>query len=151
MELRQVRVTDLLVRPLLAGLEQEYQDRYGINDELSSTEAADFDPPGGGFLVFLHGGDTAAGGGFRAHAPGVCEVKRMWTNPDYRRRGLATKVLDAIEEAAILAGYSGLVLETGPRQPEAAALYDRRGYTRIPTFGRYPQALAFAAELVPSS
>ena len=147
MDLRPVSVSDPLARPLLDGLEHEYRVRYGINDELSSTEETDFDPPAGGFIVFVAGEVTAAGGGFRAHAPGVCEVKRMWTHPDYRRRGLATLVLDALEQAAVAAGYRRLVLETGPRQPEAAAMYERRGYVRIPTFGRYPQALAFATEL----
>jgi GNAT superfamily N-acetyltransferase len=147
MELRHVRVTDPLVRPLLAGLGHEYHQRYGLNDELSSTEESDFDPPAGDFVVYVAGEITAAGGGFRAHAPGVCEVKRMWTSPDYRRRGLATLVLDALEQAAVAAGYRRLVLETGPRQPEAAAMYERRGYTRIPRFGRYAQALAFAIEL----
>lgn len=147
MERRQVRVTDPLVRPLLDGLEHEYRVRYGVNDELSRTDEADFDPPGGGFIVFVADAVTVAGGGYRAHAAGVCEVKRMWTNPDYRRRGLATLVLDALEDAARGAGYRRLVLETGPRQPEAAAMYERRGYVRIARYGRYPQALAFATEL----
>jgi GNAT superfamily N-acetyltransferase len=149
MEVRQVRLNDPLARPLLDGLEHEYRTRYGINDELSSTEDTEFDPPPGCFIVLVDGEMTAAGGGFRAHTAGVCEVKRMWTNPDYRRRGLATEVLDALELAAAGAGYRRLVLETGPRQPEAASLYERRGYMRIPRFGRYPQALAFAMDLAP--
>jgi GNAT superfamily N-acetyltransferase len=147
MELRHVSITDQSVQPLLAALAGEYHTRYGVNDELGSTEDKEFDPPGGGFVIFVDGEITTAGGGFRAHAPGTCEVKRMWTNPEYRRLGLATRVLDALEAAATLAGYRRLVLETGPRQPEATALYERRGYVRIPTYGRYPQALAFAVDL----
>jgi GNAT superfamily N-acetyltransferase len=147
MELRRVRLSDALVAPLLAGLAAEYQARYGANDELSRAQASEFEPPGGGFFVLLDAGVTAAGGGFRPHAEGVCEVKRMWTNPVYRRQGLAARILDALEEAATGAGYRGLVLETGPRQPEAAALYEGRGYRRIPFYGHYPQALAFAVDL----
>ena len=149
-ELRAARLDDPLVTPLLAGLEEEYLRRYGRNDELSTTEASEFDPPGGGFVILLDGPVTAAGGGFRPHAPGVCEIKRMWTNPAYRRRGLAGQVLDALEEGAHQAGYHRLVLETGPNQPEAAALYERRGYHRIPVYGRYPQAVAFTSDLGPS-
>ena len=74
----------------------------------------------------------------------------MWTHPDYRRRGLAWRVLAALEEAASAAGYRRLILETGPRQPEAAAMYARRGYRRIPVFGRYDQALAYEIDLLPS-
>jgi len=135
------------VAPLLAGLEEEYRSRYGSNDELGRAQASEFDPPGGVFVVVLDGEVTAAGGGFRAHAEHVCEVKRMWTNPAYRRRGLAALVLDALQEAAGAAGYIRLILETGPGQPEAAALYQRRGYTRIEPYGHYPQALAFAADI----
>jgi len=151
MELSRVRLSDAVVAPLLAGLGEEYRSRYGTNDELSRAQTSEFDPPGGGFFVLIDVGVTAAGGGFRPHADGVCEVKRMWTNPAYRRQGLAARILDALEEAAEAAGYRRLVLETGPRQPEAAALYERRGYSRIPVYGQYPAALAFATDLrIPS-
>lgn len=144
-----MRLSDPAVAPLLTGLHEEYRQRYGPNEEMSRTEEADFDPPAGLFLVLLDGGETAAGGGFRFHGPGECEVKRMWTDPVYRRRGLAARILDALEEQAAAAGYRRLVLETGPGQPEAVALYERRGYSRIPPFGPYPEALAFSTDLVP--
>jgi GNAT superfamily N-acetyltransferase len=147
MELREVRLSDGLVVPLLSGLEEEYQRRYGSNDELRRAHVEEFDRPGGLFLVLVDGPITAAGGGFRSHSEGVCEVKRMWTNREYRRQGLAARILRALEEAAASAGYIRLVLETGPRQPEAAALYERHGYTRVPTYGHYPEALAFATDL----
>jgi len=71
----------------------------------------------------------------------------MWTNPTYRRRGFATIVLEALERAARAVGYTTLRLETGPAQPEAQAMYEGRGYQRIPVFGHYPQALAFELDL----
>jgi GNAT superfamily N-acetyltransferase len=147
MELREVRLSDGLVAPLLSGLERDYHSRYGSNDELRRTHVEEFDPPRGLFLVLVDGEVTAAGGGFRSHREGVCEVKRMWTNPEYRRQGLAGQILRALEGAAASAGYERLVLETGPRQPEAATLYERRGYARIPTYGHYPEALAFTSDL----
>jgi GNAT superfamily N-acetyltransferase len=147
MELRNVSLGDPAVLPLLTGLGDEYRNRYGANDEMRHAEPADFEPPRGLFVVLVDGEVTAAGGGFREHGPGVCEVKRMWTNPGYRRRGLATRVLDALEDAAAATGYRSLVLETGPLQPEAARMYERRGYTRIPPYGRYPEALAFSVGL----
>jgi GNAT superfamily N-acetyltransferase len=146
-ELRQVSLLDPLVAPLLADLEREYLERYGSNNEMKRTHPDEFEPPEGVFLVLMDGTVTAAGGGFRRRGEGVCEVKRMWTHSAYRRRGLATLILDALEDAATVVGYRRLVLETGPKQPEAAALYERRGYSRIPHFGQYPQALAFEADL----
>jgi ribosomal protein S18 acetylase RimI-like enzyme len=151
MELRHARMNDPLVAPVLAGLEAEYFQRYGENVEMSRAEAGEFDPPAGAFVVLLDGDITAAGGGYRQHADGVCEVKRMWTHPDYRRQGLAERVLDALEGSATAAGYARLILETGPRQPEATALYERRGYARIPYYGHYPEALAFATVLTSGS
>lgn len=146
-ELSQVVMTDPAVAPLLEGLEEEYLLRYGPNEEMSRTHTDEFDPPEGCFVVVTDGAVTAAGGGFRRHAPGTCEVKRMWTHPDYRRRGLAARVLTDLEARASKAGYRRLILETGPRQPEAIAFYENRGYRRIEYFGIYDEAHAFEFDL----
>lgn len=148
MELRRVRINDPAVAPLLSGLAAEYQVRYGPGDEMSSVSDDEFDPPAGLFVAGMEDGEVVAGGGFRYLAPGICEVKRMWTRGDKRRQGHASAVLAALEEGAGLAGYTKLRLETGPAQPEAAALYQRRGYRRIPAFGPYSAALAFERDLM---
>jgi GNAT superfamily N-acetyltransferase len=143
-EVRRVRFDDDLVGPLLAGLTVEYTDRYGDADELAFAHAAEFEPPDGAFVVLVDDGEVVAGGGLRAFGEaGVAEVKRMWTHPERRRQGLASAALTALEEAARELGYSTVRLETGPLQPEAQALYAARGYHRIPTYGRYPLALAY--------
>jgi GNAT superfamily N-acetyltransferase len=147
MELRRCRLTDAVAAPLLAGLTEEYGTRYGATDEMMRASADQFDPPGGTFVVLVDDGVTVAGGGVRALEPGVCEEKRMWTHPDHRRKGLATAVLDALEDIARELGYEQLRLETGPAQPEAIGLYESRGYRRIPVFGHYPLALAFERDL----
>jgi GNAT superfamily N-acetyltransferase len=148
MELRRVRLSDPIVAPLLADLAAEYETRYGPGDEMTATDAAEFDPPSGLFLALVDNEIVVAGGGFRHLSPGVCEVKRMWTHAGHRRRGHASAVLDALEEAARAADYRVLRLETGPAQPEATALYGLRGYRRIPAYGRYREALAFERSLV---
>jgi GNAT superfamily N-acetyltransferase len=147
MEMRRVSLSDLEVQPLLAGLTYEYDTRYGQNTEMTRASAREFDPPSGLFIVLMDGPTTAAGGGFRRRDTNTCEVKRMWTSPDYRRRGLAARVLGALEDAAGEAGYTRLILETGPRQPEAEALYTRQGYARIDFYGHYPEARAFSLDL----
>ena len=146
-ELRQVGLGAPEAAPLIEGLSWEYDTRYGANQEMARTQPPEFDPPAGLFLVLLDGPVTAAGGGYRRHEEGVCEVKRMWTHPSYRRRGLAMRILLALEEGARAAGYRRLILETGPRQPEAVAMYERRGYEPIGYYGHYEEALAFALEL----
>src|SRR5205823_760279 len=69
--------------------------------------------------------------------PDAAEVKRMYTVPDARGRGVALALLRGLEEAARRAGRKRIVLETGHAQPEAIALYHKAGYARIPDFGHY--------------
>ena len=147
MEIRRVRLSDAEVQPLLVGLSDEYDTRYGENNEMARARVDEFEPPAGLFIVFMDGPITAAGGGFRRHDKSTCEVKRMWTSPLYRRRGLATLVLRTLEDAALRTGYTHLILETGPRQPEAEALYAARGYSRTEVYGHYPDAHAFRLDL----
>jgi GNAT superfamily N-acetyltransferase len=65
------------------------------------------------------------------------EVKRMFTLPECRGKGVATKVLDELEKWATELGYKKCILETGKRQPEAIALYKKNGYKRISNYGQY--------------
>jgi GNAT superfamily N-acetyltransferase len=146
-ELKRVRMGDPEVAPLLSALSDEYDTRYGDDAEMTRATTEEFDPPSGLFVIVTDGLRTVAGGGFRRHDASTCEVKRMWTRPGHRRRGLAASVLGALEDGAREAGYTRLILETGPRQPEAEALYVARGYDRIESFGHYPEARAFSLDL----
>ncbi len=79
------------------------------------------------------------------------ELKRMFVAPDARGAGVATALLRTAEQTAAGLGATRLVLETGPRQPDAIALYEKHGYTRIPNFGPYindPLSLCFAKDLL---
>lgn len=151
MRLVEVRLDDPLVTPLLAGLADEYRSRYGSNDELADTTLEQFGAPTGVFLVLVDDdGRTVAGGGIRRVDADTCEVKRLWTAPDRRRRGYALAVLAALEAAARGRGYARVKLETGPLQPEAIAMYRGRGYRPIPAYGRYEGAFAFEMRLDPA-
>ncbi len=147
-ELRHVRFGDPEVATVLAALAQEYERRYGANDELSLVDPREWDPPDGAFVVLVENGVTVAGGALRRLSGDTCEAKRMWTAPEHRRQGYASLILDALESAGRSRGYVYLRLETGPAQPEARAMYLNRGYTQIPPYGIYPQASAFEYRLL---
>lgn len=65
------------------------------------------------------------------------EVKRMYTLPEFRGKGVATQVLHELEKWAAELGYIECVLETGKRQPDAIQLYQKNGYTITPNYGQY--------------
>lgn len=76
-------------------------------------------------------------GAIKAFSPEAMEVKRMYVPEDKRGKGIATIVLGALEHWAKELGYTKCVLETGKRQPEAIALYQKNGYHIIPNYGQY--------------
>jgi len=76
-------------------------------------------------------------GAVRELTADVMEVKRMFTLPDYRKRGIAKEILAELEKWSKELGYRKCVLETGKRQPEAIDLYLKRGYSRIANYGQY--------------
>ena len=93
----------------------------------------------------LRGG--AAGGGTRMRKgldmnevlslAKTMEIKRMYVVPESRGKGLATKVVRALELWTVELGHKVCILETGKRQPEAIALYKKNGYQIIPNYGQY--------------
>ncbi|MEU6382663.1 GNAT family N-acetyltransferase [Streptomyces bauhiniae] len=133
-EVRQVPADDRMAAPLHAALTEEYLARYGSSayDEMSRVPHHEFASPHGGFLVLTLDDETVAGGGFRRRDAETAELKRMWTHPRRRRLGLARRTLAELEQAARRVGYRRLCLVTGPRQPEASALYDSAGYRQVP-------------------
>lgn len=65
------------------------------------------------------------------------EIKRMYTKPTQRAKGLASQVLGELETWAKESGYRICRLETGKRQPEAIAMYLKNGYVQIANYGQY--------------
>jgi GNAT superfamily N-acetyltransferase len=132
---------------LIAEVQAEYVVRYGGPDR-TPLDPLMFQPPSGSFYVgYLElAGATrpVASGAWRAHddveafgARLTAEIKRMYVAPAVRGRGLARLMLAHLERTAAEAGAEAMVLETGTAQPEAMALYESSGYTRIPSFGFY--------------
>ena len=90
-------------------------------------------------------------GAIRELAPAIMEVKRMYTTPEARGKGIATKILKELETWAAELGYKKTVLETGKKQPEAIELYTKNNYKRIPNYGQYAEmenSVCFEKELL---
>lgn len=76
-------------------------------------------------------------GAFKPFTAELVEIKRMFVRPENRGTGIAKAVLTELEHWAQTLHYTGYVLETGRKQPEAILLYQKSGYQRIPNYGQY--------------
>jgi GNAT superfamily N-acetyltransferase len=126
---------DALAQPLLAELAVEYAERYGGTPDVHLSwlpvPAEELAAPDGGVLIGVLQGVPVTGGAFRRFDADTAELKRIWTDRAHRRRGYARALLAALEAETTARGYRRLYLITGNRQPEAEALYDATGWTRV--------------------
>lgn len=134
-----------------------YVDLYGGPDA-TPFDDEDFAAPNGGFLIGYLDGVPVAMGGWRFNHEGVphqarrpAELKRMYVRDGYRGRGLARRLLSALENHAAQAGADWLILQTGRPQVAAVALYTSCGYVPIEPFGHYagmPSAIELGKSLL---
>jgi GNAT superfamily N-acetyltransferase len=127
---------DPVARSLIARLDGELSAMYpepGANHFALTAEQV----AGGGLFVARLDGAPVGCGAFRMIAPGVAELKRMFVDPSMRGARLGAALVDTLEGAAVAAGATRVVLETGIRQHAAVGLYERLGFIRIPAWGEY--------------
>ena len=136
----EIHPDDERAQPLIAELAVEYATRYdgteaGMLRWLRGYPAEEFSPPDGGMLIGLLDSVPVTGGAFRrfgvVDGTETAELKRIWTDSRYRRRGYGRILLAELEARIASLGYRRVYLTTGDRQPEAEALYLTAGYTRL--------------------
>ncbi len=152
-ELRQTNLASPCAQHLIGQLNAELTERYpeeGANFfHLGEEEVAE----GRGGFFAAYSEDTPIGcGAVRIIEPGVAEFKRMYVAPAVRGQGVGRRIVEALEQESRRLGAHRIVLETGPRQPEAIALYARAGFAEIPLYGEYVDSqfsVCMAKELHP--
>jgi putative acetyltransferase len=135
---------------LIDVLSDDLSARYDGEDGRAGFTPEDVEVTGGAFLIARWDGQPVGCGALRPVSQGIGEVKRLFVAEEARRRGVGRALLTALETYAVEVGYSKIILETGVRQPEAIALYERFGYTAIPNYGRYadhPLSVCMAREM----
>jgi GNAT superfamily N-acetyltransferase len=89
-------------------------------------------------VVVAYENNVAVGcGAIKPFGVDALEVKRMYVSPAHRGKGIAAAILTTLETWAAELGFTRCVLETGKKQPEAMALYQKSGYQVIPNYGQY--------------
>ncbi len=123
-----------LISALNAELAPLYPEQGALHFRLDEAEVG---PGRGAFLVAYRGGEPAGCGAVRLVSTTTAELKRMYVAPSARGLGVGRRLLAALEAEARALGASRLVLETGVRQAEAIAMYERAGYAPIEPYGEY--------------
>ncbi|MFB9747904.1 GNAT family N-acetyltransferase [Leifsonia shinshuensis] len=144
---------------LRAAMDAEIGPRYAetfaaFDDETAAALTEDFavDPSTivEVVLVLDDAGEAVGHAALRALGDEL-EVKRVYVDPRARGRGASRTLMAELERLAAVRGASRLILQTGDRQPEAIALYERIGYRAIPIFPpyvRFSASRCFAKTLV---
>lgn len=155
-ELRPVRYDSQAAMTLTELAQQFYVELYGGPDDTPFT-VDEFSPPRGRFYVGYLDERPVVMGGWRfspviapVGAVRPAEIKRMFVRSDARQRGLARRLLAALENTAQAAGADWMILETGQPQVAAVALYRASGYVDIAPFGFYanePMAVSLGKRL----
>jgi ribosomal protein S18 acetylase RimI-like enzyme len=77
------------------------------------------------------------------HMGSAGEVKRLYVRPTFRERGIAERLLEALERFAASRDAEWLYLDTTDELQTAIAFYERHGYLRCDRYNDNPQATIF--------
>jgi putative acetyltransferase len=122
---------------LCAEQQDELGERYGDADARPYPVH-----PDAYFIVAVVASTVVGCGALQRLDQSTAELKRMYVRPDHRGRGVARRLLSALEARAVSGGFVTVRLETGVRQPEAIGLYESAGYIAIPRYGEYADNLS---------
>ena len=85
----------------------------------------------GGFWVAELASVVVGMFGLEPSGADAMELRRMYVDPDFRRRGIAQAMLAAAEDHCRDAGLARLDLSTSEVQPDALAFYRAQGYVQV--------------------
>ena len=107
------------------GEQHSFYDQYNKIDNIKHV------------LLAYENGSAIACGSLKEYKPNTMEIKRMYTIPNKRGLGIASVLLNELENWARELNCEKCILETGLKQPAAIALYQKNNYQRMPNYGQY--------------
>lgn len=154
----EVDPADPRILRLMEAQQLELGDIYRLIDP-EHRDPETFDPsmlkePRCAVVAAFVGDDVVACGAIRPMGQHCAEVKRMYTSPSLRGRGLAGHIVSNLVSRARFLDFSRLHLTTSVNQPQAISVYNRAGFDKAPPYGPYvtdKYAVCFSLTLKPES
>jgi ribosomal protein S18 acetylase RimI-like enzyme len=142
-----------VLRAYFAELASRYYGRPATDEEVAAAmreePSDDLTPPGGLLLVASEHDAVLGCAGLRLLPDGIGEVTRVFVLPAARRRGLGSRLLDALETHARAYQVTTLRLDTRRDLVEARRLYTRHGYTEVRPFSHGPYSDHWYEKAIP--
>jgi ribosomal protein S18 acetylase RimI-like enzyme len=95
-------------------------------------------PPSGRLLLARAETGVAGCGALRKLEHGICEMKRLFVRPAFRRQGVGKLLAKELVEEARGIGYQAMRLDTLASMRAALALYESLGFRRISPYYANP-------------
>ena len=133
MEIRKVTPESQDFRALAAELDAYY---FTLVGEIQYRYAEPNRPENmNGLAVVYEGEMPIAIGAWKRIDEKTAEIKRIYVRPAYRRQGVASALIPALEDSAAEAGFAQFILETARNTDASHQLYLSLGYQIIDYYG----------------
>lgn len=123
---------------------QEYANSLNISlafqnfDEELNIINSMYGSPTGCLLLVYDNELPIACAAYRKIGEDICELKRMYIKPDYRRKGIGQEIINILCTRAKLNGYKLMRLDTLDTMTPAIKLYSNNGFYTIDAYYHNP-------------
>ena len=119
--------------------ELDYGYYQSIGDELEKyKQYNEFKDPH--FVILMLDGDEAiACASYRKFNEKSVEFKRVYVKEEYRKRGIAYRLIKELEKDVIEKGYKYSYIVTGNNNHAAIGLYEKLDYFKTDKFGQFKE------------
>jgi putative acetyltransferase len=100
----------------------------------------EYAPPAGRMLLATYAVEAAGCAAFHRMTPDICEMKRMYVRPEFRRLGIGRQLTQALILVARDAGYGIMRLETTTFMDRAITMYSSLGFRTCKAYYTIPES-----------